>query len=144
MSPALWLRLFAASIAITALPANSTSSRAEVTVEGSAAGLRIVAKQAHAHDVLVAIRNALSKQFAAPDGALGRLDAAIGRTIAGNVDLDHVLPRVLHRFNYVIKTQDGTVVVVVVGQAGDAPPRLEPSDSGASPNTNPSAQWRLK
>lgn len=134
----LWPRLGAGAAICLALVACPVPSRGDVSVRGTAAAVRIDAKQAPLSEVL----SALGANFELRYDTLIALDEVIvSGTYAGA--LEEVLKRILTGLNYVIQTQEGAVEVIVVGRRGD-PPAAGGAGAPAPPpqNTNPASQWR--
>ena len=128
-----WLRalLLMLPLLVCAAPA-----RSEVSVEGTAAALRIKAEQATLSEVLGALETRLGVRHSA---LIALDDVKVGGTYSGT--LEDVLRRLLAGLNYVIKTQEEVVEVVIVGRPGDAPaPFVDKPPPPA--NANPAAQWR--
>jgi hypothetical protein len=130
-----WLRALA--IALFALMSCSASAHCEVSVQGTADAVRVETRQAPLSVVL----RALGTNFKVRHDALISLDGVI---ISGTYSgaLDEVLRRVLTGLNYVIKTEDGTVEVFIVGRSGDAPTAVAITPPALPTNTNPAVQWR--
>jgi hypothetical protein len=130
-----WLRALA--IVLFALMSCSASAHCEVSVQGTADAVRVETSQAPLSMVL----RALGTNFKVRHDALISLDAVI---ISGTYSgaLDEVLRRVLTGLNYVIKTEDGTVEVFIVGRSGDAPTAVATTPPAPPTNTNPAVQWR--
>ena len=104
----------------------ATSARCEVSVSGTVAAARIDAQQAPLSEVL----RALGKNFKVRYDTFIAIDEVI---ISGTYSgaLEEVLRRMLSGLNYVIKTREGTVEVIIVGFPSNAPPA--PPASHASP-----------
>jgi hypothetical protein len=87
------------------------------------------------------VLSALGTNLKVRHDALISLDGVI---ISGTYSgaLDEVLRRVLTGLNYVIKTEDGTVEVFIVGRSGDAPTAVAITPPALPTNTNPAVQWR--
>ena len=130
-----WLRV--SVITLLALFPCSTSARCEVSVQGTAAAVRIDAQQAPLAEVL----RALGTNFNVRHDTFIALDEVI---ISGTYSgpLEEALGRVLTGLNYVIKTQEGTVEVIIVGLPGDVPAEVGNTAPALPTNTNPAAQWR--
>jgi hypothetical protein len=112
-------------------------ARSEVSVEGTAAALRVKAEQAPLSEVLGALETRLGVRHS----ALIALDGVtVGGTYSGT--LEDVLRRLLAGFNYVIKTQEAAVEVVIVGRPGNAPQPFVDKPRPPPANANPAAQWR--
>ena len=105
-----------------ALSVGSMPARAAVSVQVDAASVQVVADQATVSEVLNALRSALGIRY----DTMANLDSVIGGTYSGS--LDNVLGRILRGYNYVIKTRNATVHVIVIGKVGNLPVA-----SGASP-----------
>ena len=123
-------------LALAAVVSWSAPVRCEVRVEGTAAALRVEARQARLAEVLGALETSLGIRHS----SLIALDeVTVGGTYSGT--LEDVLRRLLAGLNYVIKTEEEAIEVVIVGRPGDAPaPFVDKPPSPA--NANPAAQWR--
>jgi hypothetical protein len=108
-----------------------------VSVEGTAAALRVKAQQASLTEVLGALEARLGVRHSA---LIALDDVTVGGTYSGT--LEDVLRRLLAGFNYVIKTQEAMVEVVIVGRPGDAPQPSVDKPPAPPANANPAAQWR--
>ena len=97
-------------------------ARAAVSVQVDAASVQVVADQATVSEVLSALSSELGIRY----DTMANLDSVIGGTYSGS--LDTVLGRILRGYNYVIKTRNATIHVIVIGKAGNSP-----VGSGASP-----------
>ena len=93
-----------------------------VQVDVDAASVQVVADQATVSEVLSALSSALGIRY----DTMANLDSVIGGTYSGS--LDNVLGRILRGYNYVIKTRNATIHVIVIGKSGNLP-----VGSGASP-----------
>jgi hypothetical protein len=108
-----------------------------VSVQGTATAVRIDVQQAPLSDVL----KALGTNFKVRHDSLIALDEVIiGGTYSGA--LEEVLRRLLAGLNYVIKTREGTVEVIVIGRPGNLPAAIGNAAPAVPMNTNPAAQWR--
>jgi hypothetical protein len=107
-----------------------------VDVHGTLAAVRVDAQQARLPEVLSALSTTLGIRY---DSFIA-LDEVI---IAGNYSgtLEDVLMRLLTGLNYVIKTGDGAVEIIIVGRSGQPPPPIA-REPALPDNTNPAAQWR--
>ena len=103
------------TFALTALFACglATIARAEVHVEGSPAAVRVTTGHDAISDVLSAFAVAFNVQYrtAIP------LDATAKATYSGS--FGQVLSRLLDGYNYVIKTEQETIEIVVFGRHGE-------------------------
>jgi hypothetical protein len=115
----------------------SASVHSEVRVQGSAAAVRIDAHEAPLPEVLGALGTSLGVRYT----SLIALDEVV---IAGTYSgpLDDVLRRMLKGFNYVIKSRDETLEVIIVGRPGNPPPPAANREPASPANANPAAQWR--
>jgi hypothetical protein len=109
-------------------------ARAEVRVQGDAAGLQIDANNSTIEEIIAALgpRMQVRVHSASP------LDRVVSGTYRGS--LKQVLPLVLVGYNYIVKAHGAEVDVIVYGVRGDraiaaAPPQPAPAKSLA-------AQWR--
>jgi len=112
-------------------------ARSEVSVEGTPAALRVKAEQASLLEVLGALEARLGVRHSA---LIALDDVKFGGTYSGT--LEDVLRRLLAGLNYVIKTQEAEIEVVIVGRPGDAPPAFVDKPPPPAANANPAAQWR--
>jgi hypothetical protein len=123
---ALWLGALVAGV--------STASRAEINVEGTATAMRVTTSQDRMSDMLSALGAAFNVRYRTAVG----LDDVVSGTYSGS--LRQVLSRLLDDYNYVIRTDQDTIDVVVVGRHGERPVAVQPSP--ASPAKNIASQWR--
>lgn len=123
-------------IAVSALVWCPIPAYCEVSVRGTVAAVRLEAERAPLPEVLGALGASLGLRY---DAFIAIDDAVVAGTYSGT--LQEVLGRVLAGFNYLIKTQAGSVEVIIVGRPGDPPPPIAAEPSPAT-NTNPAAQWR--
>ena len=129
-----WLR--ASAIVLLALVSCSASALCEVSVQGTVAAVRIDAQQAPLPEVLRALGTFKVRQ----DTFIALDEVIISGTYSGA--LEEVLRRLLTGLNYVIKTEEGTVELIIVGLPGDAPAEVGNTAPALPTNTNPAAQWR--
>jgi hypothetical protein len=129
-------RVARATTLLLALIACAPYARAEVRIQGDVTAVQVIANQAQVSEVL----NALGKRFNVRYDALSSLDGVINGKYSG--PLEQVLLRVLIGFNYVIKTREGAIEVIVVGRPGDTPVAVPAAAPAPAANTNPAAQWR--
>jgi hypothetical protein len=112
----------------------ATVARAEVRVDGSATAVRVTTSQDAISDVLSAIGATFNVRYrtAIP------LDAAANVSYAGSVG--QVISRLLDGYNYVIKTDQTSTEIVILGRNGQAasPP---PAPKAPAPKSILS-QWR--
>jgi hypothetical protein len=138
---ALSVRWSAASMTLAALffglSLGSVPARAAVSVQVDAASVQVVADQATVSEVLSALSSALGIRY----DTTANLDSVIGGTYSGS--LDNVLGRILRGYNYVIKTRNATVHVIVIGKVGNfpvgsgaSPVELAPAQPATPPNIN--------
>jgi hypothetical protein len=132
-------------VGFLALIVASASVSAGVNVQGDLRAVRVVAKQAPLSEVLNALMTNLNLQY----DAWISLDGVIDGTYGGAVE--DVLSRVLRSYNFVIKTREGAIEVIVVGRADDRPISADPPiairtlvQTRPLPNTNIVTQWRIK
>src|SRR5206468_4911807 len=88
------------------------AARAEVHVQGASDALVLDARDASVEDVLEALGTSFGLQYRGADA----LQRRISGTYRGS--LQHVVRRVLDGYNFILKTDDEDVEVVVIG--GDA------------------------
>jgi hypothetical protein len=131
-------RLLAATVVVLpALVSWSAATRCEVSVQGTAQALRVDAQQAPLPEVLNALNTSLGvrhKSLIAVD------EVIIGGSYSGT--LEDVLWRLLKDLNYVIKTEEDAVEILIVGRPGDPPTPVTKEEPPLPANTNPAAQWR--
>jgi hypothetical protein len=110
------------------------SARAEVHVESSPAALRITTSQDSIDDVLSAVATTFNVRYrtAIP------LDAAASATYSGSIG--QVISRLLNGYNYVIKTDQGSTEIVVLGRRGEV--AIPPPAPKAPPAKGIVSQWR--
>ncbi len=135
-SPRLLRCLQASAIVLAAIVACSASARCEVSVQGTVAAVRVDAQQARLPEVLSALSTTLGVRY---DSLIALDEVIVAGTYSGT--LEDVLMRVLTGLNYVIKTGDGAVEVIIVGRPGQ-PPAPITREPPLPANTNPAAQWR--
>ncbi len=124
-------------LVLLALACSPDAARAEVSVEGTAAALRVEAQQAPLTEVLEAIERSLGVRHS----ALIALDGlTVGGTYKGT--LEDVLRRLLAGLNYMIATREGAIEVVILSRPSDPPPPFVDKPPPAPANANPAAQWR--
>jgi hypothetical protein len=114
---------------------NSATVRAEVRVHGDVNALQIDASQSTISEVLSALGRDYNFQYRTQNA----LNVGINGTYSG--PLKEVLARVLHGYNYVIKQDEATLEVVVIGRKGDR--AVVPVEfTNALPAKSLAAQWR--
>ena len=91
----------------------ATIARAEVHVEGDPTAVRVTTSQDAISDVLSALAAALKVKYRSSI----RLDARANETYSGS--LREVVARLLDGYNYVIKKNEGTIEIVVLGRRGE-------------------------
>ena len=91
----------------------ATIARAEVHVEGDPTAVRVTTSQDAISDVLSALAAALKVKYRSSI----RLDARANETYSGS--LREVVARLLDGYNYVIKKNQDTIEIVVIGQRGE-------------------------
>ena len=94
-----------------------TSARCEVSVSGTVVAARIDAQRAPLSEVL----RALGTNFKVRYNTFVAIDEVLISGIYSGA-LEEVLGRMLSGLNYVIKTREGTVEVIIVGFPSNAPP----------------------
>ena len=125
------------AVVLPALVSWSAATRCEVSVQGTAQAVRIDAQQAPLPEVLSALGASLGvrhKSLIAVD------EVIIGGSYSGT--LEDVLRRLLKDLNYVIKTEQDSVEILIVGRPGDPPAPVVNKEPASPANTNPAAQWR--
>ena len=131
------LLLRATSIVALALIFCPVAGRCEVSVQGTAAAVRVDAREAPLSEVL----GVLEANFKVRHDSLIALDAI---TIAGTYSgtLEEVLRRLLTGLNYLLKTEGDIVEVIIVGRPGHPPAPYMSREPAPPANANPAAQWR--
>jgi hypothetical protein len=110
---------------------------AVVDVQGDAASVQVVARQARLSEVLVSLSQALGIRYE----TMVNLDSAVDGTYRG--PLGDVLARILNGYNYVVSTRDGHTEVTIIDRVGSPVPAVAPTPPQTLPkNTDPAAQWR--
>jgi hypothetical protein len=104
-----------------ALATATTPARAEMRVRGSPEAVRIEARDSSVAEIL----SALSKAFNMRYRSSANLDKRLSGTYAG--PLSRVLARILDGYNFVVKTDNGSIVVTVLG-----PPNTPGAAAGAA------------
>ena len=97
------------------------SARAEVTVEGEPASVRVQAKQANAGEILDALGAAFDLRY--------RASVALDRPVAENFSgpLERVIARVLDGYDYVVKHSSDAVDIAVYARRDGAPGAAMPN-----------------
>lgn len=112
---------------------------ATVDVQGDAASVQVVDRQAPLSEVLVALSRKVEIRY----DAMVNVDGVVDGTYRGT--LGDVLARVLNGYNYVVSTREGSTEIIIVERVGSPPAAITPTQTPSLPeNTNPAAQWRLK
>jgi hypothetical protein len=111
----------------------ATMARAEVRVEGSLAAVRVTTDQDAIADVLSAIAATFNVKYrtAIP------LSAPANTTYAG--PFGQVVSRLLDGYNYVIKKDQGTTEIVVLGRRGEA--AVQPAAPQPTPSNGIIERW---
>ena len=112
-------------------------ARADVHVGGDAGAVRVEASGASVAEVLAA----LADRFPFRYRTSLNLDDAISVTYTG--PLEQVLARSLNGFNYVLKRENGTIEVVVIGRHGSRAVAVEPPPNPV-PAKPTASTWRGK
>jgi hypothetical protein len=103
----------------------ATIARAEVHVEGDLTAVRVTTSHDAISDVLSALAAALNVRYRTAI----RLDAAANAAYSGS--LGEVVARLLDGYSYVIKRNQETVEIVVIGRRGEvAVPAPRPPRAG--------------
>src|SRR5262245_58793475 len=114
-----------------ALALGPTSVLAEMQVRGSPEAVRIEARDAPVEEILAA----LSRSFGMHYQLLAKLDKRVSGTYVG--PLPRVLSRILDGYNFILKTDNGSIAVTVVGTPSAA--AAVPASSGAKVVRQPPA-----
>jgi hypothetical protein len=108
-----------------------TSVLAEMQVRGSPEAVRIEARDTPVEEILAA----LSRAFGMHYQLLAKLDKRVSGTYAG--PLPRVLSRILDGYNFILKTDNGSIAVTVVGTPNAA--ATVPASSGPKVVRQPAA-----
>jgi hypothetical protein len=100
-----------------ALATATTPARAEMRVRGTPEAVRIEARDSSVAEVLSALSGAFNMHYQSS----ANLEKRLSGTYAG--PLSRVLARILDGYNFVVKTDNGSIAVTVLG----------PSNTGATP-----------
>jgi hypothetical protein len=128
-SPSFGMR--AAILLGAALVLAPTSVLAEMQVRGSPEAVRIEARDAPVEEILAA----LSRSFGMHYQLLAKLDKRVSGTYAG--PLPRVVTRILDGYNFILKTDNGSIAVTVVGTPNAA--ATVPASSGPKVVRQPAA-----
>jgi hypothetical protein len=104
---------------------HAQSACAEVRITGNAEAVRVEAHDAPVEEVLSGLRASFSLQYR----SIASLDRRVTGTYQG--PLQRVVRRLLEGYDFVLKTENGTVEVVVIGGTG------KPGAAGAAPGPTP-------
>jgi hypothetical protein len=129
------LRAIATLCAIVASVTASDLARADVRVGGDVDAVRLEASAASVAEILAALADRFPLRYRASLS----LDDAISVTYAGS--LEQVLARTLNGFNYVLKRENGTIELVVIGRHGSRAVAVEPPLRTPTPSAT---TWRSK
>jgi hypothetical protein len=128
------------ALLVAALAIAPTSVRAELQVRGNAQAVRIEARDTPVEEILAALDRALGMHYQ----LLVNLDKRVSGTYVG--PLPRVLARILDGYNFILKTDNGSIAVTIVGTpdaAAAAPassgPRVARQPPAAAPPTEPPA-----
>src|SRR5258706_12247157 len=117
-----------------------TSVLAEMQVRGTPEAVRIEARDAPVEEILAALSRAFGMHYQLSD----HLDKRVSGTFVG--PLPRVVTRILDGYNFILKTDNGSIAVTVVGTpnaAAAAPassgPKVVQQPAGAAPAARPSA-----
>ena len=123
-----------------ALAIASTPVLAEMQVRGSPEAVRIEARDTPVEEILAALSRAFGMHYQLSD----HLDKRVSGTFVG--PLPRVVTRILDGYNFILKTDNGSIAVTVVGTpnaAAAAPassgPKVVQQPAGAAPAARPSA-----
>jgi hypothetical protein len=124
--------LHVVAVVLFALVCCPPSARCEVSVRGTAAAVLIEARQATLPQVLGALETSFKVRY---DTLIALDDIIVSGTYSGA--LEDVLRRALAGLDYVIRMQEGTVEIMVVGRRGSSPAAIESKDPGTSQEHEP-------
>jgi hypothetical protein len=115
-------RMRAAILLGAVLAIAPTSLFAEMQVRGSPEAVRIEARDAPVEEILAALNRAFGMRYQ----LLANLDKRVSGTFVG--PLPRVLTRILDGYNFILKTDNGSIAVTVVGTPNAA--ATVPTSSG--------------
>ena len=136
--PLFELRLAIASLAI-ALVLGTNAARAEVRVQGNASAAQIDAVDASITEVLANLHKTFNLRYRSPIA----LDETVHGTYEGSIK--SILSRVLAGYNYVIRNDETTIEVIVIGRRSGiavVAPATAPVIASPAVPGNPATQWR--
>jgi hypothetical protein len=130
--------ILAAILVGGALAAATTPALAEMRVRGSPEAVRIEARDSSVAEILSALSSAFNMHYQSS----ANLDKRLSGTYAG--PLSRVLARILDGYNFVVKTDNGTIAVTVLGppNAGAAPAASSAVRVGRQPGEGGTSQAR--
>jgi hypothetical protein len=130
--------ILAAILVGGALATATTPTRAEMRVRGSPEAVRIEARDSSVAEILSALSSAFNMHYQSS----ANLDKRLSGTYAG--PLSRVLARILDGYNFVVKTDNGTIAVTVLGppNAGAAPAASSAVRVGRQPGEAGTSQAR--
>jgi hypothetical protein len=113
--------LLGVALAIATTPIATTSAVAELRVRGSAEAVRIEARDTSVAEILSALSHTLNMHYQSS----ANLDKRLSGTYSG--PLSRVLARVLDGYNFVLKTDNGSIALTVLGPPNAATAITVPS-----------------
>jgi hypothetical protein len=113
--------LLGVALAIATTPIATTSAVAELRVRGSAEAVRIEARDTSVAEILSALSRTLNMHYQSS----ANLDKRLSGTYSG--PLSRVLARVLDGYNFVLKTDNGSIALTVLGPPNAAAAIAAPS-----------------
>lgn len=116
------------------MTANAHPVRAEVRVEGDARSVRVEASQASVADVLTALGPSFNVRFR----TVIPLQEVVNATFTGA--LEQVIPKMLDGYSYVLKKEQNSVEVLIVGARGARAVFVEPPKAPVQESL--AKQWR--
>ena len=128
-------RSAAIGVAAVLVYALAPGARAEVHIEGSPAAIRITTS----HDAISAVLSAFEATFNVKYRTEIALDAVAGDAYSGSIR--EVISSLLDGYNYVVKSDQDRIEIIVLGKRGGAaipPPPVPP----ATPAKGIVSQWR--
>jgi hypothetical protein len=100
------------ALAAALLCGAAPSARAEVRIEGDAASVHVTTS----HDAISDVLSAFAAPFKVRYSTAVALDAPVDASYSGSIR--RVIAEVLDGYNYVIKSDQGSIEIVVLGKRG--------------------------
>ena len=128
-------RRAAIGVAAVLVCALSPGLRAEVQIEGSPAAVRVTTS----HDAISAVLSAFAATFKVKYRTEIALDAVAGDTYSGSIR--EVISNLLDGYNYVVKSDQDEIEIVILGKRGKAAIPAPPAPA-STPTKGIVSQWR--